>query len=84
MVRNMVIEMIYRKTYVVGTGQYLYRHSRLLYKGGWAKGKKSGNGTLSTLGREELIYEGSFKNDKKDGFGKLIQGKERYMGTFVK
>lgn len=68
----------------IGNGQYLYRHSRLLYKGGWENDKKSGNGMLSSLGGTDLVYDGNFKSDKKDGFGRLIQGKERYVGTFVR
>lgn len=69
---------------LLGNGQFIYRHSRLVYKGDWVQDKKSGSGTISSLDEKELIYDGSFKDDKKNGLGRLIQGKERYVGNFVK
>jgi len=71
-------------TNFAGNGQFLYKHSRLIYKGGWLNDKRSGNGVLSSLEGTDLLYDGEFKNDKKHGFGRLIQGKEKYTGNFVK
>ncbi len=37
---------------------------------------------LSSLGGNEFLYDGTFKKNKKDGFGRLIRGKEKYVGHF--
>ncbi|WP_091015367.1 MULTISPECIES: hypothetical protein [Paenibacillus] len=46
------------------------------YKGSWAQGKRSGHGIYKviTRGEDRIIeskYDGNWKNDKKDGQGKL-------------
>ena len=68
----------------LGIGQFLNRHSKLIYKGSWSNGKKSGNGMLTSFGQSGLVYDGSFKDDKKEGYGRLIIGKERYVGNFAR
>ncbi|MEK4361700.1 hypothetical protein MKX68_04210 [Paenibacillus sp. FSL M8-0212] len=46
------------------------------YKGSWAQGKRSGHGVYKVITRgedsiTESKYDGNWRNDKKDGQGKL-------------
>ncbi len=67
---------------MLGIGQFVDRHSKTIYRGQWICDEKDGEGTLSSLGSSEYLYDGHFKKNRKEGFGKLIRGKEKYVGTF--
>ena len=61
----------------------LYTHNGDYYNGELSEGKKNGQGNI--IYANGTKYEGSFKNDFHDGFGKLIQlNGETYEGEWKK
>jgi len=65
-----------------GRGQFVDRSSKLIYRGDFNKDAVDGEGSLASIGNSDFLYDGHFKNHKKEGYGRLIRGKERYAGTF--
>lgn len=39
---------------------------------------------LSSIENNDFVYDGEFVDDKKEGFGRLIKGKVKYVGKFAK
>ena len=61
----------------------LYTHNGDYYNGEFSEGEKNGNGSITYANGTK--YEGSFKNDFHDGFGKLMQlNGETYEGEWKK
>lgn len=54
-----------------GLGQLVYSKANKIYKGYWSKNLRNGNGVIINKGRN-TEFHGSFKDDKKEGFGLLI------------
>jgi len=65
-----------------GRGQFVDRSSKLIYRGDFNRDVVDGEGSLASIGNSDFLYDGHFKNHKKEGYGRLIRGKERYAGTF--
>ena len=61
----------------------LYTHNGDYYKGEFSEGKKNGQGNI--IYANGTKYEGTFKNDYHDGYGKLMQSNgEIYEGEWKK
>ena len=58
---------------------------KLIYEGGYIKGKRNGKGKEYSLLNGQLIYEGEFLNGKWNGKGKKYQdnGKLDYDGEYI-
>ena len=64
-----------------GNGKKITLNNESIYIGNFNNGLKEGNGSEET---NKIIYEGHFKTDKKNGFGKLYYKEinEHYEGQF--
>ncbi|CAH2295848.1 MORN repeat-containing 3 [Pelobates cultripes] len=70
-----------------GKGTYTWKRTHSEYEGEWECGRRSGFGTFSvqdpTTGVYVKVYSGSWKNDKKHGYGtKFYSDKEYYEGDW--
>jgi len=69
---------------LLGKGQFVDRQAKLIYRGAWQNDQMNGEGSLASLGSNDYLYDGQFCNNLKEGYGKLIKGKEKYVGHFKK
>jgi ATPase subunit of ABC transporter with duplicated ATPase domains len=67
-----------------GKGQYVDRSAKTVYLGQWEEDEMSGEGSLASLAGGDFLYDGNFKNNRLEGMGKWIRGKQKYVGRFHK
>jgi len=74
-------EMVYGMKH--GRGIFLERNKGFVYRGKWEYDKRNGEGSLTSLGTSDYLFDGEFKDNKKHGFGRLVTPHVKYAGHFV-
>lgn len=65
-----------------GHGVRSYAGKALIYIGDYTRGKKSGRGKLLSLADGQVLYDGEWRDDAKEGQGVLVYEKGTYEGYF--
>ncbi len=78
---QLIVDVNYNDGKKVGYGFFTYTN-KTRYEGWFVNDLESGQGTIFRADGS-IWYQGSFKNGKRDGFGKLFVQNHRYEGYFA-